>query len=95
MLRMGARQGRVPDRGGVPCRVSRDIVSKEVKLMSRDSRVSIKVTKEVKDQLEKISLSYGLTKSSLGAFIIGQWLKDNGARLPGVAADNSHLGVPQ
>jgi antitoxin component of RelBE/YafQ-DinJ toxin-antitoxin module len=62
--------------------------------MARDSRVSIKVTKEVKMQMENIALSYGLTKSSLGAFIIGQWLKDNSARLPGVTADNCRPGVP-
>jgi len=62
--------------------------------MARDSRVSIKVTKDVKMQMENIALSYGLTKSSLGAFIIGQWLKDNSARLAGVTADNCRPGVP-
>lgn len=51
--------------------------------MARDSRISIKVTKEVKEEFERIAAAYGLTKSSLGAFILGQWLKDNRATLAG------------
>lgn len=72
----------------------RGIKHKGVIFMARDSRVSIKVTKEIKQQLEHIALCYGMTKSSLGAFIIGQWLEDNSARIAGVTADNCRPGVP-
>lgn len=43
--------------------------------MKRDTRVTIKVTAELRSELDNLAQSYGLTMSSLGAFIIGQWIE--------------------
>ena len=42
--------------------------------MARDERVSAKVVRDVKKELEVISGGYGLTLSALVAYILGQWL---------------------
>jgi hypothetical protein len=67
--------------------------------MSRDTRISIKVTKDVRNEFEQVAISYGLTISSLGAFIIGQWLDNNpvnnkDSRSAGATAVNQWSGVP-
>ena len=43
--------------------------------MKRDTRVTIKVTAELRNELDDLAKSYGLTMSSLGAFIIGQFME--------------------
>ncbi|MFZ2539947.1 MAG: hypothetical protein WAX04_13790 [Oscillospiraceae bacterium] len=67
--------------------------------MARDTRISVKVTKYVRNELEQVALSYGLTISSLGAFIVGQWLENNkvnnnDSRLSGATAVNCLFGGP-
>lgn len=42
--------------------------------MSRDVRLSIKITEEKRDELKEMADSYGVTMSALSALIIGQWL---------------------
>ena len=42
--------------------------------MSRDVRLSIKITEEKRDELREMAESYGVTMSALSALIIGQWL---------------------
>ena len=42
--------------------------------MSRDVRLSIKITEEKRDELKEMAESYGVTMSALSALIIGQWL---------------------
>lgn len=42
--------------------------------MARDVRVSFKISEEKHRELKAIADSYGVTMSSLSAFVIGQWL---------------------
>jgi hypothetical protein len=42
--------------------------------MSRDTRLSIKISEEKRDELRAMAESYGVTMSALSALIIGQWL---------------------
>lgn len=62
--------------------------------MARDSRISIKITADMKQELEQLAASYGLTISSLGAYIIGQFIHEtnnkinNKERLAGATAVN-------
>ena len=44
--------------------------------MKRDARISIKITADLKQELDLLAKSYGLTISSLGAYIIGQWMEE-------------------
>ena len=43
--------------------------------MKRDTRVTIKVTAELRNELDDLAKSYGLTMSSLGAFIFGLFME--------------------
>ena len=45
-----------------------------MKKVSRDIRLSIKITEEKRDELKMMADSYGVTMSALSALIIGQWL---------------------
>ena len=42
--------------------------------MSRDVKLSIKISEEKRDELKEMAESYGVTMSALSALIIGQWL---------------------
>lgn len=42
--------------------------------MARDERVVIRIRSEVKDDFAKYAESYGMTISSLGSYVIGQWV---------------------
>lgn len=42
--------------------------------MARDIRVSYKLTEEKHHELKAVAESYGVTMSSLSAFVVGQWL---------------------
>ena len=65
--------------------------------MARNARVSIKVTVDMKREMEAIANSYGLSVSSLGAFIVGQWVSDKREekRLSGAPAGDYGQGVPE
>ena len=43
-------------------------------MVSRDIRLSIKISEEKRDELKAMAESYGVTMSALSALIIGQWL---------------------
>jgi hypothetical protein len=62
---------------------------------ARNTRISIKVENSIKEELNEIAQSYGLTISGLGAYIIGRWIREHGektgAALPAV---NHKPGVP-
>ena len=65
--------------------------------MARNARVSIKVTVDMKNEMEAIANSYGLSVSSLGAYIVGQWVseKREEKRMPGAPAGDYGQGVPE
>lgn len=42
--------------------------------MSRDVRLSIKISEDNHAELKRMAESYGVTMSALSALIIGQWL---------------------
>lgn len=42
--------------------------------MSRDVRLSIKISEEKHQELKAMAESYGVTMSALSALILGQWL---------------------
>lgn len=44
--------------------------------MVKSEKIVIKVTPETRDKLKEYAGSYGLTMTSLGAFIIGQWINN-------------------
>jgi len=44
--------------------------------MARDEKVMIRLTTDVKSELQIHAENYGMTMSSLGSFIIGKWLAD-------------------
>ncbi|HNX28696.1 MAG TPA: hypothetical protein PKN87_04710 [Syntrophomonadaceae bacterium] len=66
--------------------------------MKRDTRVTIKVTAELRNELDNLAQSYGLTMSSLGAFIIGQFMesvRERKARPPVATAVDHCPGAPE
>jgi len=65
--------------------------------MARNARISIKVTVDMKKEMEAIASSYGLSVSSLGAYIVGQWVseKREKKRLSGAPAGDYGQGVPE
>lgn len=42
--------------------------------MAREQQVMIRLTDEIKTDLQRYAANYGLSMSSLGAYIIGQWV---------------------
>lgn len=42
--------------------------------MARTAKLSVMVSKEIKDDLAKISGQMGMTESALVAYIVGQWV---------------------
>lgn len=65
--------------------------------MARNSRISIKVTEDMKREIETIANGYGLSVSSLGAYIVGQWVSENRKekRVSGAPAGDYGQGVPE
>lgn len=49
-------------------------LKKEVRRLAREERIVVKVSYEVKEKFQEYAEAYGLTMSSLAAFVIGQWL---------------------
>jgi hypothetical protein len=44
--------------------------------MARDEKIMIRLTTQIKDELQIAAESYGMTMSTLGSYIIGKWLSD-------------------
>jgi hypothetical protein len=66
--------------------------------MARNARISIKVTTDMKKEMENLANSYGLSISSLGAYIVGQWMsekKEQIARRQGATAGDYSQGAPE
>ena len=62
--------------------------------MSRDVKLSIKISEEKRDELKEMAESYGVTMSALSALIIGQWLyQQNEIVKPMVESIKDVIGV--
>jgi len=44
--------------------------------MPRETKIVLKVTEEIKNDLQDRAKRYGMTMSALGAYVIGQWLEN-------------------
>jgi len=56
------------------------------------------VTTDMKKEMENLANSYGLSISSLGAYIVGQWMsekKEQIARRQGATAGDYSQGAPE
>jgi len=50
------------------------LIEREIDRMAREAKVVIRLVEEKKDEFQELADQLGMSMSSLGSFVIGQWI---------------------